>query len=105
MDKPEPDTSFLDNYQIFLLGENIQTSNYITRAIIKLSGDISPFMTHLSRVIENCGYNPGSRALAFRYQDMSTVVIPDTITISGMRDKQSAALFLEWLKEMIKTTD
>ena len=103
MDKHGPDLSFLDNYQIFLLGENIQVSNYITRAIIKLTGDITPYMPHLSRAIENCGYNAGSKALAFRYQNMSTVIIKDTITISGMRDKQSAAVFLEWLKEKIRT--
>ena len=98
-----PDISCLDNCQIFLLGENIKTSNYITRAIIKLSGDISPFMLQLSRVIENCGYNAGSKAIAFRYQDMSTVITRDTITISGMRDEQTARVFLDWLREKIKS--
>jgi ArsR family metal-binding transcriptional regulator len=102
MDNREPDTSFLDDCRIFLVGENIETSNYITRTIIKLARDMSPFMPQLSRVIENCGYSPRSKTIAFRYHEMPVVVARETITINGMRDKETAKVFLDWLKEKIK---
>jgi hypothetical protein len=75
----------------------------VTRAVIALSGDITPAMPHLNRVIEHCGYNPESKTLAFRWDGRPVVVRPDTITINDMRDVKTAQEFLNWLKEKLKT--
>ncbi len=93
-----PDTSILDNAQIWLVGPQIQQENYVTRAIIELSGDIAPCLPHLSRVIENCGYRPDVETIAFRLWDMPVVIQSNTITINNLRDMKTAHRFLDWLK-------
>ena len=102
MVEPGPDTSILDNCRITFIGAGAQIDNYLTRAVIELSGDISPAMPHLSRVIENCAFNPLVKTMAFRFQNMPVVVSSDTITINNMSDLAAAHRFLDWLKEKIR---
>ncbi len=100
-----PDSSFLDNSQIWLVGPQIPQENYVTRAIIELSGDITPCLPHLSRVIENCGYRPDVQTIAFRVWDMPVVIQSNTITINNMRDMETAHRFLEWLKSKMNEAE
>jgi ArsR family metal-binding transcriptional regulator len=101
--KEYPDAPILENCDITFIGAGATQENYITRAIIKLSGDITPCLPHLSRVIENCGYSPDVKSIAFRFQNMPVVIRSDTITINNMADLETARGFLDWLKEKIKT--
>jgi len=99
------DTSALDNCRITFVGAGATVSNYVTRAIFELNGDITPAMPHLSRVIDDCGYNPGAKTLAFRLWDMPAVVRADTITINNMSDLETAHKFLVWLKDKMESPD
>jgi ArsR family metal-binding transcriptional regulator len=103
VEKQHLDTSVLDNCRISFVGAGITVGNYLTRAIFELSGDISPAMPHLSRVISNCGYTPGAKTIAFRVRDMPVVVRPDRITINNMRDLETAHEFLAWLKDKMES--
>jgi hypothetical protein len=106
MEKECPDTSVLDNCQITLVGQQMQQENYLTRTIIQISGDITPYMAHLSRVIKDCGYHPDGKTIAFRIWDMPVVIHSDYIVINNMRDLETAHKFLKWLKnKMIAKLD
>jgi hypothetical protein len=104
VDESRQDPSLLDEGRISFIGAGAPEGNYVSRAVIALSGDITPSMPYLSRVIAHCGYNPGSKTLAFRWEGMPVVVQPDTITINDMRDMKTARRFLDWLKEKLKTS-
>ena len=104
MVKNIPGASVLENCRISFVGAGARQENYVTRAIFKLSGDISPYMPHLSRVIENCGYNPNVKTLAFRVWGMPVVARPDTITVNNMADMKTARAFLDWLKSKMAET-
>lgn len=101
MKKGNPDISVLDNCLITFVGQQIPRENYITRTIIHISGDISPYMLHLSRVIKNCGYHPDAKTIAFRIWDMPVVIHSDNIVINNMRELEAAHKFIEWLKNKI----
>ena len=98
MVKKYPGAAVLENCRISFVGAGASQENYVTRAIFELSGDISPYMPHLSRVIENCGYNPTVKTLAFRVWGMPAVARPDTITVNNMAEMKTARAFLDWLK-------
>jgi hypothetical protein len=102
VDESRPDPSFLDECRISFIGAGALEGNCVSRAVITLSGDMTPAMLYLSRVIAHCGYNPGSKTMAFRWGGMPVVVQPDTITINDMRDMETARRFLDWLKEKLK---
>ncbi len=102
MAKEHLDISVLDNCRISFWAEGAKSDNYVTRAVFTLSGDITPAMPHLSRMIKDSSYNPGSKTLAFRVWDMPVVVKPDTITVNKMQDMATAHKFLDWLKDKIK---
>jgi hypothetical protein len=104
MEKELLDVSFLDNCRISIVnGIDPRGESYLPRTIIELSGDISPAMPHLSRVIENCGYHPGVKTIAFRIWNMPVVILVDRITVNHMVDLEMAYKFLDWLKEKIKS--
>ncbi|MGD1119105.1 MAG: hypothetical protein ABR886_06415 [Dehalococcoidales bacterium] len=100
-----PGASVLENCRISFVGAGAPVDNHVTRAIFELSGDISPYMPHLSRVIENCGYNPTEKTLAFPVRGMPVVVRPDTITVNNMADIKTARAFLDWLKNKMAEPD
>jgi hypothetical protein len=103
VDNTFPDSAWLDECLISFIGAGAPAGNYVSRAVITLSRDLTPFMEHLSRQIENSGYNTESKTLAFRWEGMPVVVVADTITINAMRDRATAQRFIGWLKEKLKT--
>jgi ArsR family metal-binding transcriptional regulator len=52
----------------------------MTRAVIELPGDISPYMPLLSQHIEGCAYNREGNLMSFRFREMSVVVKPESVT-------------------------
>jgi ArsR family metal-binding transcriptional regulator len=104
MEKECQVSSILDNCRITLVAPTVETENYITRVIIELNGDITPFLQHLSRVIENCGYRRDVKTIAFRLWDMPVVVHSNIITINNMRDLETVHQFLDWLKNKLAET-
>jgi hypothetical protein len=105
VDNTFPDSAWLDECRISFIGAGAPAGNYVSRAVITLTQDIAPFMAHLSRQIENSGYNRESKTLAFRWEGMPVVVTPGTVTINDMRDMKTARRFLGWLEEKLKTAE
>ena len=73
----------------------------MTRAVIKLSSDISSAMPRLSKLIEGCAYNPEANLLAFRFKNMVVNVESRQITsvISRMKhSKTTHGLAFEFTK-------
>ena len=62
----------------------------ITRAVVELSGDISPAMPRMQRLIEGCGYNPEAHIAAFRFKDMGVIVERNKIIINNAEDEAKA---------------
>jgi hypothetical protein len=104
MEKKRLDTSIIDNCKISFIGAGATVDNYVTRAIIELAGDITPVIPHLSKVIENCIYNPEVKTLAFRFQNMPVVIRDDIITVNNMQDMETAGALLDWLKSRMETS-
>ncbi len=77
----------------------------MTRAVIELSGDISPAMPHMSRLIEGCAYNPGANIMGFRVKGMGVIVEAHKITINNAEDEVTAKAVIDWLKNIINGTD
>lgn len=73
----------------------------MTRAVIELSGDISPAMPHMSKLIEGCAYNPKNHIMAFHLEDTSIVVERDKILINKVEDEASAQGIIEWLRDVL----
>jgi hypothetical protein len=69
----------------------------MTRAVIELSGDISPAMPHMSRSIEGCAYNPEVHVMAFRLKDMPVIVESHQITIYNAEDEAMVRTVMDWL--------
>ena len=77
----------------------------MTRAVIELSGDISPAMPHMSRSIEGCAYNPEAHIMAFRLKDMPVIVECHRITVYNAEDEATAQKAVDWLINIISGTD
>ena len=69
-----------------------------TRAVVKLSGDISPAMPRMKRLIKGCAYNPDAHVLAFRHKDMRVIAEARRIIISDVKDKATARTVINWLE-------
>ena len=68
----------------------------MTRAVVKLSGDISSAMPRLSKLIEGCAYNSEANLLGFRFKNMSITVEPRLINISHIEDETMIKTFIDW---------
>ena len=77
----------------------------MTRAVIKLSKDISSAMPRLSRLIEGCAYNPEANLMAFRFKNMVVNVEPRQITVSNIEDENDIKPLMDWLMNLINETD
>jgi ArsR family metal-binding transcriptional regulator len=77
----------------------------MTRAVIELSGDISPAMSHMSRLIEGCAYNPGANIMGFRVKGMGVIVEAHKITINNAEDETEARRVVDWLRDVVNTAD
>jgi hypothetical protein len=75
----------------------------MTRAVIKLSGDISSAMPDLCQRIEGCAYNPQSKLLSFRFQSLSIVVEAESISIYKIEDEAMVKIFMDWFKSLLNT--
>ena len=69
----------------------------MTRAVIKLSGDISPLMPLLSKRIAGCAYHPQANLLAFRRKNMTVTVDPRQINLFNVEDEAAVQDFVTWL--------
>ena len=77
----------------------------MTRAVIKLSKDISSAMPRLSMLIEGCAYNPEANLMAFRFKNMVVNVEPRQITVSNIEDENDIKPLMDWLMNLINETD
>ena len=68
----------------------------MTRAVVKLSGDISSAMPLLSKLIEGCAFNPEANLMGFRFKNMSVTVEPRLINISHIEDETMIKTFIDW---------
>ncbi len=75
----------------------------MTRAVIKLSSDISTEMPRLSGLIEGCAYNPGAHLLGFRFKKMTVSVEPSRISIYHIEDEKTIQTFMDWFMGMADT--
>ena len=74
----------------------------MTRAVVKLSGDISSAMSRLSKLIEGCAYNPEANLMGFRFKNMSVTVEPRQINISHIEDETMIKTFIDWFMTLAK---
>jgi ArsR family metal-binding transcriptional regulator len=106
MDKKLMGKSAFENYKISIVqGGGCPCAGQITRAVIELSGDISPAMPRMKRLIETCGYNPDVPVAAFRFRDMGVIVERNKITITNTEDEATAQTVIDFLKNIVNTSD
>lgn len=77
----------------------------MTRAVIELSGDISPAMPHMSKLIKGCAYNPENHIMAFHLEDKRVIVEARRILINNAEDEMKARIVAEWLKDIVNSAD
>ena len=77
----------------------------MTRAVIKLSSDISSAMPRLSKLIEGCAYNPEANLLAFRFKNMVVNVESRQINISHIEDENEIKPLMDWFVSLINGTN
>ena len=74
----------------------------MTRAVIKLSGDISAAMPWLSQRIAGCAYHPQANLLAFRIKNMAVTVDAHQINLFNVDDEAAVKAFMVWLVNLSK---
>jgi hypothetical protein len=72
----------------------------MTRAVIKLSGDISWAMPRISRLIEGCAYNPEANLMAFRFKNTTVRVDSRQINIDHIEDETIVQTFIDWFESL-----
>jgi ArsR family metal-binding transcriptional regulator len=77
----------------------------VARAVIELSGDISPALPLISRLVKGCGYNPKAHLAAFNLKGTPVIIEANEITIYGTEDEAAARKVMEWLKEILNSAD
>jgi hypothetical protein len=104
MDKEHLDKSAFENYKTSIV--EVRGCCWAgTQAVIELSGDISPAMPRMKRLIEGCGYNPKAHVAAFCFRDMGVIVEPRKIIINNAEDEATAQTVMDWLINTINGTD
>jgi ArsR family metal-binding transcriptional regulator len=76
----------------------------VTRAVIKLSGDISPAMPWLSQRIPGCAYHPEAKLMAFRINNTAVTVDPKQINIFNVENESAVKALLARLESLLKET-
>jgi ArsR family metal-binding transcriptional regulator len=77
----------------------------MTRAVVKLSSDISSAMPRVSKLIEGCAYNPEANLLAFRFKHMVVNMESRLINISHIEDENEINPLVDWLVSLINGTN
>lgn len=77
----------------------------MTRAVVKLSGDISSAMPRLSKLIEGCAYNPKANLMGFRFKNMGVTVEPTQINISHIEDETMIETLMDWFVNCANTVE
>ena len=77
----------------------------MTRAVIKLSFDISEMMPRLSRLIAGCAYNPEAKLLAFRFNTMTVRVEARKINIDHIEDEKTVKPCMDWFVGLVNSPD
>ena len=77
----------------------------MTRAVIKLSSDISSALPRLSKLIEGCAYNPEANLMAFRFKNMVVNVESRQINVSNIEDENAIKPLMDWLVSLINGTN
>jgi len=77
----------------------------MTRAVIKLSSDISYAMPIMKRVIEGCAYSKEVPIAAFRYKNFGVIVQSHDITINHAGDETAAKTVMDWLRDVVNAAD
>ncbi|MFA5309241.1 MAG: hypothetical protein WC370_07140 [Dehalococcoidales bacterium] len=72
----------------------------MTRAVIKLAGDISYAMPLMASRIETCAYNAEEAIAAFRYKDYGVVVHPDEVMALNAGSEAAAVEVMDYIKEI-----
>jgi ArsR family metal-binding transcriptional regulator len=105
MSKQQSEKSALENYKISIVQvQGCPCAGRTTLAVIELSGDISPALPRMKRLIESCGYNPKAHVAAFRFKDTGVIVERHKITITNAKDKATAQTVMDWLINTINGT-
>jgi len=106
MGKQQSGKSAFENYKISIVqGGGCPCAGQLKRAVIELSGDISPVMPQMRRTIEGCAYNPDVPVAAFRFRDMGVIVERNKIIINNAEDEATAKMVMDWLKNIVNTSD
>jgi hypothetical protein len=77
----------------------------MTRAVIKLSKNISSAMPRLSSLIEGCAYNPEANQMAFRFNNVVVNVESRQINISHSEDETIVKTFMDWFLNLLNGDD
>ena len=77
----------------------------MTRAVIKLSGDISALMPLLSQRIAGCAYHPEAHLLAFRRKNTVVTIDPRQINLQNVEDEAAVKDFMAWLVSIANSVD
>ena len=77
----------------------------MTRAVIKLSGDISALMSLVSQRIADCAYPPEAPLLAFRRKNTVVTIDPRQINLQNVEDEAAVKDFMAWLVSIANSVD
>ena len=76
----------------------------MTRAVIKLAGDIAYAMPILERAIEGCAYSEIVPIAAFRYKKFGVIINKREILITNAMDEAPAEEVMNFLKDIVNNT-
>ena len=77
----------------------------MTRAVIKLAGDISYALPILDRVIDGCAYNAVVPIAAFRYKNFGVIIHSRDMLINNAGDEASAVEVMNFLTDIVTNAD
>lgn len=77
----------------------------MTRAVIKLTGDISRAMPIMERAIEGCAYNDKEPVAAFRYKNARVIMHAREIEVKDIENKNQAIEVINFLKGIINNAN
>ena len=77
----------------------------MTRAVIKLAGDITYVMPIMEKAIEGCAYSEEVPIAAFRYKKFGVIVHSHDILITNTGDEASAMEVMNFLKDIVNNVN
>lgn len=77
----------------------------MTRAVIKLSKDISNALPTIASAIKTCAYNANVPVIGFRYKELRVIVHSKEIIVKDIENKAQAIEVIDFLKDTIKNAD